>query len=154
MSAGGGRQRGVAAVEFALLLPLLLAVLSVMALIIQTLLCYNAMQGAVQSAARCMAATSAGDMTRAARRQEAVTAARRIVKDAVAASGLPAIANDELIVVMCDNNPCGGSETATATIRVSVPAFELAVGPLRVFRENIGGTFTINTLTATVPYGG
>lgn len=156
MSAGGGRgrQRGVAAVEFALLLPLLLGVLSVMALIIQALLSYNAMQGAVQSAARCMAATSAGDMSRGNRRVLAIAAARQIVIDAAAASGLPPFEVADNIIVLCDNLPCGFNTLVPATIRVAIPSFELAYGPLRAFRDNFAGTFIIPALTATVPYGG
>ena len=154
MSARRWRQRGVAAVEFALLLPMLLAVLSVMALIVQALLCYNAMQGAVQSAARCMAATSAGDMSRGTRRVLAIAAARQIVVDAAAASGLPPFEVVGNIIVLCDNLPCDFNTLVPATVRVAIPTFELPLGPLRVFREDIGGTFTIPALTATVPYGG
>ncbi|MEC5158919.1 MULTISPECIES: TadE/TadG family type IV pilus assembly protein [unclassified Janthinobacterium] len=149
-----GRQDGVAAVEFALVLPMLLLLLAVMVPIVQTFLYYNAMQNAVQNAARFMAATSAGDMSRGTKRALAVKAARQIVLDAAAGNGLRIEVPGD-VSVMCNNVSCEANAPAPTTIRVFVLPFVLHVGVLQGVRDlfHLGSDFTI-ALDVTVPYGG
>lgn len=149
-----GGQRGIAAVELALILPLMLTVLAAMVYLVRVLLSYNVMQDAAQNAARFMAAASQGEMSSYPRRVAVMAMTRQIVLDGASAAGLPAFQSTAMIGVFCDGVPCDIDTSKPAVIRVYIPVLQLPVDVLAGFRPLVGGGDTVRVvLDVTVPYG-
>jgi len=113
-----GRQRGIAAVELALLLTGSLLIVPCMLLFGRVFWEYTVLQKAVHDGTRYLASIPASDMTNASAYFAARAAARHIVLDAIVAGGLAALPDPELIQVACVPN-CG-SAALPDTIRLTV----------------------------------
>lgn len=101
-----GRERGIAAVELALIMPCLVVLLAFPLFLGHVLWHYTAMQNAAQDAARYLSKAPLSDMTNPAR---AIAVAS--VADAIIARDLASVAPGALpylIDVTCDGASCGG----------------------------------------------
>lgn len=114
------RQRGVAAVEFAVILPLLLIVLAACVLAGRACWHYTVAQKAAQDAARFMATVPLSDLRSVSAADPSVQVARWIVASETAdlAPGGAGAIND---VIRCDGGACGESpEPKVVTVTVGI----------------------------------
>jgi Flp pilus assembly protein TadG len=124
-------QRGVAAVEFAILLPLLVVLLSAPLLVGRVLWHYTAAQKAAYDAARYLASVPEAEI-RATGLAPAAEAAARAIANAELADLNPGL-DPPSIRVSCDAGPCNGfSLPATVSVLVQMemhdPFFDYSIG--------------------------
>lgn len=128
------RQRGVAAVEFAVLLPCLALVLASLILCARFMWHYTVAHKAAQDAARYMATVPAVEMRSPAlavqAKAVAVEIAAREMADLAPGSALP------VADVLCDSNSCGvligvvpSTVKVTLAFRMRDPIFKIYLGP-------------------------
>jgi Flp pilus assembly protein TadG len=113
------RQAGVAAIELALLLPILVAFLSLSVFVTSVLWHYTIAQKAAQDAARYLSTVSASEMMTPASARAAGDLAQEIIRREIAEIS-PSSAVGEL-ETFCDNSNCGGKlpGTVPTTVRVN-----------------------------------
>ena len=113
------RQRGVAAVEFALLLPILVAFLTIGFFIASIFWHYTMAQKAAQDAARYLSTVPAAEMMNPAAARAAGELAQEIIRREIAeVSPASQIGSLE---TFCDTSNCGGKPPGTipTTVRVN-----------------------------------
>lgn len=124
-------QRGAAVVEFALLLPIFLAILTVPLLTARCLWHYTAAQKAAHDAARYLSGISAQEMREPDLARAAADIAEDIVETEIAGLA-PGGAYDIDVVVECGGDPCRGVRTSalpdTVTVSVSMNMYDHIFG--------------------------
>lgn len=149
--AGRRRQRGLASVEFALCIGVILSLLPAALLFGRTFLYYNVLLNASRGAAHYMAAVPLTEMSNLDNRLLAMANARQIVLDAATDARLEP-PRPTTIKITCNGEPCDGGTGAPGDIRiwfeVALPN-DLLADALWDFRNGEG--FTIK-LDVTVPY--
>lgn len=131
-----GRRRGMAAIELALLLPLLVLLLSVPLYLGRVLWHYTAIERAAQDAARYLSRVPLSEMSNPARAPAAVAVANALVAEELAElrpGGYP-----YLLLVSCDGVTCGGYSTP-ATVTVGIQLYMDDTG----FPASTGGTLPL-----------
>lgn len=118
------RQKGVAAIELALILLFFMALLPIVLLFGRALFMYTAVQKSAQDAARYMATLPLQQMTNNVLANQATVFATRMLQDALAETGPVLAAN--LIRVECvyasGDYPCGSYATRPLQVRVKFVA--------------------------------
>jgi len=116
---GERRQRGLAAIEFALCLPVLVALLVLPVFFARAFWHYTMAQKAAQNAARYLAGASAADLGAPDAPHAASKIAREIVQRQIAEMSQDAVVSG--IDVACDESSCAGTPEGKlpATVRVS-----------------------------------
>ncbi|MBJ7309511.1 TadE/TadG family type IV pilus assembly protein [Rugamonas sp. CCM 8940] len=117
-------QRGIAAVELALVLAMGLAVVPTVVVLGRALHAYTVMQKAVHDAARYLSAVPAAEMATQSSAFAAVALAQSMVVQAAASSPVSPPLVTPLVAVTCDGVPCGSA--VPAVIQVSVAEFNVA----------------------------
>lgn len=124
-------QRGSAAVEFALLLPIFLAVLTVPLLTARCLWHYTAAQKAAYDAARYLSGISVQEMREPALAIAAADIAQRIVQTEIESLQPGGMYGIE-VVVSCGGDPCRGVRNNalpdTVTVAVSMNMYDQIFG--------------------------
>jgi Flp pilus assembly protein TadG len=120
--APGRLQRGVAAVELALILAFGLALAPSVVVLGRVFWTYTALQKATHDAARYLATVSVTDMTTDDKAVVAVGVARQMVLQAAAAAHIRPALSSNSVTVLCDGANCGTVPTAPVLIRVQVSA--------------------------------
>ncbi|WP_317203798.1 pilus assembly protein [Janthinobacterium sp.] len=120
-------QDGVAAVELAFLLPVVVLLMATLLLAGQMYWHYTVLQHAVHDAARYMATLPPAEISDATTGDGAAQAARAMVLAGVANAGLYAAPVASQINVLCDEGACGTGIPATIRVnaRVDVPSLYL-----------------------------
>lgn len=140
------RQHGIAAVELALVLPLLVMLLALPLFLGRLFWHYSAIQKAAQNAVRYLSSAPLADMKSATRASSVVRITREIAQAHLAELNpgtLPAT-----IDVQCDGVPCDGYSTpATVRVFIRVP-FE------DVFFPDITQTSSLLTADSSMAYVG
>lgn len=142
------RQRGVAAIELALLMPLLLIMLAWMILYGRYMWHYTVAHKAAQDAARYMSTVPVVEMKNKILAGHAAAIAQEIVREEVAelAPGTEIDAPE----IGCDNNLCGFKAVVPDTVRVSL-YFTMRDTVFGLFLGEEGITFDV---TVKMPYVG
>lgn len=124
-------QRGVAVIEFALVLPLLLLVIAGLAEFGRVIWYYDALAKATRDGARSLSVVVKSDWTDNTDRGNAITAAKTLVVNAAAAANLPALASSN-VQVQCDNGSgfAACSSTFPNYVRVAVVNYGVNLGDL------------------------
>ena len=117
MSARSPRQRGIAAVELALLLPAFILLLALPLLLGRAFYQYQVMQKAAHDAARYLSSCATIDLKTPARTAAVVAAARAIATAEL--DGPAAGAYAPVIGILCDGGVCAGF-VAPATVTVEI----------------------------------
>lgn len=139
---GARRQRGIAAVELALVMPVLFVLVMFPLYLGRVYWHYTAIQYAAQDAARYLSKVPVSEF------QTPRIAAMTAVASAIAAQDLAELApgySPYMIVLLCDGSPCSGGSSRPLKVNVIVG----------VSMEDIffgGGTGMDLTLTADVTY--
>ncbi|MFP5392690.1 MAG: TadE/TadG family type IV pilus assembly protein [Gammaproteobacteria bacterium] len=141
------KQRGIAAVELAILLPLLALLLTVPLLFGRYFHAYTVAQKAAQDAARYMATIPQAEMKSTALVDASVDAARAIVAAELADLHL---GGSERVAVLCDA-VCAGAGLLPATVRVQI-RFAITDDILSAWFAGDNG-YHINA-DVTMPYAG
>jgi hypothetical protein len=118
----GRLQRGVAAVELALILAFGLALAPSVVVLGRVFWTYTALQKATHDAARYLASVSVIDMTTSAKALAATDVARQMVVQAAAAAHISPALSAGLVTVLCDGFNCGSAPGAPVLIQVHVSA--------------------------------
>jgi hypothetical protein len=150
MTSGGKvavpRQRGTAAVEFALILPAFLLLLVLPLGFGRVLWHYTAVQKAAQDAARYVSSLSANEMNNATRAADAEATARAIVAAEIAelnpGNSAPSVS------VQCDALQCDGlslPDNVTVGIRLSIED---------IFFPDVAQAHVLLTVRSTLSYSG
>ncbi len=116
----GRGQDGIAAVELAFLLPVIVLLMATLLLVGQMFWHYTVLQHAVHDAARYMATLPAAEISDASKGDSAVQAARAMVRAGAAAAGLYAAPVASQINVLCDEGSCGMGIPATVRVNACV----------------------------------
>lgn len=133
---GRTRERGVAAVEFAVILPILIILLTFPIFFGRTFMHYSVAQKAAQDAVRYMSSISLVEMKDQDRALAAEGIARQIASAEIAELS-PGSGGHIFVGVTCDGYPCGADVPKQVTVNVSMRMFDdyfnnltwLAVGP-------------------------
>ncbi|HJW01849.1 MAG TPA: TadE family protein [Azospira sp.] len=152
-----GKQRGVAVVEFALVLPVLLLVIAGLAEFGRVIWYYDALAKATRDGARSLSLVTRTDWSDNTARGAALTAAQTLVVNAAAAANLPALASSN-VQVQCDSgsgfNNC--SSTFPNYVRVAVVNYGVDLGdlfPLITVERNAWSVTTVSLRPVTaMPY--
>lgn len=148
--ATGTKEGGSAAVEFAVVLPLLLFVLAGIVGLGRILWYYDALAKATRDGARVM---SMADLSDAGKRSAALAAAQSRVKLAADAAGLPPVLPAN-VRVLCDATAC--STAAPASVSVEIIDYSVDLGALFPFVPVGDAGWTIESLSlkpkTTMPY--
>jgi Flp pilus assembly protein TadG len=115
----GRLQRGVAAVELALILAFGLFLVPSVVVLGRIFWTYTALQKATHDAARYMAAVSVVDITNYDKAQVAIAVAQRMVAQAAAAAHISPALPAGAVAVWCDGEVCGSNTIPPVLIRVS-----------------------------------
>lgn len=114
----GRLQRGIAAVELALILAFGLFLVPSVAVLGRIFWTYTALQKATHDAARYMASVSVLDITTADKGLAAAEVARQMVAQAAAAAHISPALPAGLVGVTCDGTPCGSNTNPPVLILV------------------------------------
>lgn len=140
--AGQRRQRGIAAVELALSMPVLMLMLVLPLFMGRILWHYTVTQKAAHDAARYVASASAEDMHNAARAGYVTAMARRII-DAELAELTPG-STGPLVLILCNGGSCGGiAVPATVTVNIQMQIDD-------IFFPNVTNFYGFNSIPFTV----
>jgi Flp pilus assembly protein TadG len=145
----GRLQRGVAAVELALILALGLFLVPSVAVLGRAFWTYTALQKGTHDAARYMASVSVIDMTTPSKALAAANVARQMVVQAAAAANVRPALPADLVTVLCNGVNCGSTIPPTL-IRVYAerPVFD----ELNSATESLFGADTVVSGDAVVHY--
>lgn len=124
----GRGEDGIAAVELAFLLPVIVLLMSTLLLVGQMFWHYTVLQHAVHDAARYMATLPQAEIGDATKGDNAVQAARAMVLASVAGAGLYAAPIAGQITVQCDDGNCGMAIPATVRVNASIDVPSLYFG--------------------------
>jgi len=120
------RQQGVAAIELVLLLPVLMAFMSLSVFTISVFWHYTIVQKAAQNAAHYLSTVSASEMMSPASADAAGTLAQAIVRRQIAE--ISTAAEVARIDVFCDDSTCGGLAAgrvpSTVRVKFSISMFD------------------------------
>ena len=122
-------QRGVAAVEFALVLTLLITLMAGIFEIGRAFWYYDALTKATRDGARLMAVTPKSNLTTAL--TGGIAKAKIQVADAVTAAGVPSFTTANVAVTCLDaafNDSTCVNGTAPGGVRVQITGFDLTIG--------------------------
>lgn len=114
------RQRGIAALELAFILPFILVLLPFPLVLGRAFWHYTVLQKAAYDAARFMATVPAMDMKTRPKGRSAETLAKRMMIDATADLHLDPLLTEDDISIQCDNGNCGGLAQGKPPAQVSV----------------------------------
>ena len=117
------RQRGVAAVEFAVILPLILILLTFPIFFARVFMHYSVAQKAAHDAARYLSSIPFVEMQDQTRAMAAESVARQIVT-AETAELNPGTGSHIFVGVLCDGSVCGFSVPAQITVEVRMRMFD------------------------------
>ncbi|MES2018719.1 MAG: TadE/TadG family type IV pilus assembly protein [Pseudomonadota bacterium] len=117
------RQRGVAAVEFAVILPVLLVLLAFPIIFGRAFMHYSVAQKAAHDAARYLSSIPLVEMQDPTRVSEAEAIARQIVADETAELN-PGHGFPVNVTVQCDSLACGFGLPAVVTVSVRMRMFD------------------------------
>jgi hypothetical protein len=121
-------QAGVAAVELALLLPILLGFLTLGVFTVSIFWHYTMAQKAAQDAARYLSTVSSAEMMNPASAEEAGSLAQQIVRKEIAEISPDSAVVSRRIETFCDDSNCGGLDAgklpSTVRVKFSVSMFD------------------------------
>lgn len=140
------RQRGIAAIEFALILPAFLLLLVLPLYFGRVLWHYTAIQKAAQDGARYLSSLPRNEMSDPTRRADAEATARGII--AAETAELNAGNSPPLVTVLCDNLSCAGfSIPASVNVGISMSMED-------IFFPDVTQLNIILTARSTMAYNG
>lgn len=145
-------QRGVAAVELAVILSATIVLMPAVVLFAKVFHQYSVMKEATRDAAAYMASLPQAAVKDAAERARAMLVARQIVQDAAANSNMLGGTVVQEAVVECDNHTCAGTVPASFDVKVTITldadAFTALTGDWVHHEER----FWEVTARSTIPY--
>lgn len=151
MSARRPRQRGIAAVELALLMPTFILLLALPLFLGRALYQYQLMHKAAHSAARYLSSCASFEMKSPARLAEISATAQALAQAGLA--GISAGSFTPVIGINCDGGPCSGLLVPTTISVTIVTQLEDNVFPYAVYNQ-LGRNGMPLTVTATMRYVG
>lgn len=113
-------QRGVAAIEFALILPMMLSILFAMVLLGRVFWTYNALHKVTYDVARYMSSMPSGEMWLWANNYDGELKAKYMVIDAAASAHVSPAVKMINLTTLCDGHTCDGSAPLEVSVRVSI----------------------------------
>lgn len=130
-------QRGIAAIELALILGFGLLLVPAMLLLGRVLWQYSALQIAVHNANRTLTTLPRQEMLNYTQTGAAIVQVQQRLRDSVNDSGMPAVFTPQQLLVLCDIRLCGGpTPPSTVTMMLEVTIDEQVFG----YRlETLGG---------------
>ncbi|MDC8759252.1 TadE/TadG family type IV pilus assembly protein [Janthinobacterium fluminis] len=144
-------QRGGAAVEFGIVLALLVTLLAGIFGFGRAFWYYDALSKASRDGARAMSISAKASINSAG-----VAAARQVVLDAAASAGVPGLAGANVSVVCLDasfNDSVCSDGTAPAGVRVAIVNYTLSVGQYLPFVIGANSSYTTPlSPRTTMPY--
>lgn len=145
------RQRGVAAVEFAIILPLLVALLTFPIFFARVFMHYSVAQKAAHDAALYLSNIPLAEMSNYTRSLDAVAVANAIVTEELAELR-PGEGNPAVVQVQCDGGPCGTYTPNDITVHVRMRMFDELFNDFTW--ESVGGDGIQLSAQATAKYVG
>ena len=131
-------QRGVAAVEMAIVMVVMLLITAGMIEFGRTFWYFNALSKATRGAARVVSGVSTSDLADAATRAAALSSAQNLaVRVANGAGVRPAITIDNVLIT-CDGGSCGAASPGDVT--VSISDFSVSLGTWFPFVSSTNGS--------------
>jgi Flp pilus assembly protein TadG len=145
------RTRGVAVVEFALLLALLITILAGIVEFGRTFWYYDALSKATRNAARLMAVSGKATIA-----SVAVANAKQLVVDAASAAGVASFTTSNVTVTCLDGTLADATctdGTAPTGVRVQVTGYSIFLGSMVPFLVGASSSYTVTiTPATTMPY--
>lgn len=146
----GGRraQRGVAAVEMAIVMVVMLLITAGMIEFGRTFWYFNALSKATRGAARVVSSVSTTDLADATRRAAALESAKNLAVSVANGAGVrPAIGTGNVLIT-CDGGSCGAGSPGNVT--VSIDGFNVNLGAWFPFVSSTNGRLgTVNLAPST-----
>jgi Flp pilus assembly protein TadG len=125
-TAGRRAQRGVAAVEMAIVMVVMLLITAGMIEFGRTFWYFNALSKATRGAARVVSGVSTTDLADATKRAAALESAQNLAVSVANGAGVrPAISTGNVLIT-CDGGSCGAASPGNVT--VSISGFNVSLG--------------------------